>query len=260
MIKIKILILIILFSSWISSSRAQENASTDPEAEFYIYRCAGCHTIGGGNRSGPDLATSIKWSTPDLHAAIKRMEKNVGPLTETEISDLIRFLKDISVNTRIAVQKEKITAKLRADLPTASFEAGKKLFRGGKSLQNGGPSCISCHYFVNEGGSLGVDLTNVKDRVDGVALQSGIENSSYKVMRAIYAKHSVTKEESLHLAEYLSNPEKVDARFSPTADLVMVLAIAGTILFSIFLWLHNRQRKGRMREKLIQKSMRGKNP
>ena len=80
------------------------------------------------------------------------MEKNVGPLSEPDIAQVIEFLKDMDVSGRIARQKQRIEAELRAELPPPSFETGQKLFSGQMTFLNSGPACFSCHHFVNEGG------------------------------------------------------------------------------------------------------------
>ncbi len=234
-----------------SLSWAQNGNAPDKPAEYFFYRCAGCHTVGGGKLTGPDLITATQWSDGDLRTAVKKMEKNVGPLTQTDIEQMVGFLKNRDVSARIVKQKQKIEAKLRAELPPPSFETGQKLFRGNKALFNGGPACISCHRFANEGGALGPDLTLLKDRASGVVLQSAIENSSYKIMRSIYANRKITKEESLHLSEYLSHPEKADLRFAPTIDKVVFWAGVGFSIFFTLLWFLNRQRKGSARESLL---------
>lgn len=238
-----------------SLSVAEEAQPPDKPAEYFFYRCAGCHTVGAGKLTGPDLITATQWSKADLKTAVKKMEKNVGPLSSADVDQIIEFLKDLNVSARIAKQKQKIEAKLRAELPPPSFETGQKLFRGQKTLLNGGPACISCHHFVNEGGSLGPDLTALKDRASGVVLQSAIENSSYKIMRSIYEKRKITKEEALHLSEYLSHPEKSDARFAPTLNMAIYWGGIGFYAFFMLLRNLNRQRKGRTREKLLQKYM-----
>lgn len=250
----KISILFILIVCYTRSSWAQNQPVQDNAAEYYFYRCAGCHTVGGGKLSGPDLIQATQWKHEDLRAGIKKMEKNVGPMTEQDIQQMIDFLKDIDVSARITHQKQKIEASLRAQLPPPSFERGEKLFMGKETLVNRGPACFSCHRFVNEGGSLGVDLTDIKNRASSVVLQSAIENSSYKIMRAIYLKHKITTEESLHLAEYLSHPEKVEQRFAAGMLLVKTLATAGFGVFILLLWALNQRRKGPTRKNLVREN------
>jgi cytochrome c2 len=229
----------------------------DRSAEYFFYRCAGCHTVGGGKLTGPDLITAAGWSSVDLKSAVKKMEKNVGPLTQADIDQIADFLKDPMVSARISNQKQKVEAKLRAELPPPSYEMGQNLFRGRKSLSNGGPACITCHRFANEGGSLGPELTPVKEKLTGVALQSAIENSSYKVMRSIYEKRKITKEESLHLAEYLSHPEKAKSRFGPSIGWVIFLAMGGLIGCIAWLVFMNSKRKGRAKDILFRKGEKG---
>lgn len=251
-----IFISVISIAAVASLAAAQETETPDMAAEYFVYRCAGCHTIGGGNLSGPDLTTSIKWSDADLKTAVKKMEKNTGPISEPELHQMVEFLKDLSVAERISRQKEKIEAKFHSDLPPASYETGQKLFQGQKPLSNGGPACFTCHYFVNGGGTLGPDLTSLKDRASGIVLQSAIKNSSYKIMRPIYEKHKISPEEALHLTEYLEHPEKNPKKFAPTLRTVARTALGGTGLFFILLWYLNRQRKGSTRKKLLQQHSR----
>ena len=146
-------------------SRAEESKAPDKQAEYFFYRCAGCHTVGGGKLTGPDLLTATQWSKADLENAIKKMVKNVGPMSPEDIAQAADFLKDPGVSARIAQQKKKIEAKLRAELPPPSFRIGEELFRGDKVLLNGGPACTGCHRFAQEGGGLGPDLSLLKERV-----------------------------------------------------------------------------------------------
>lgn len=230
---------------------AQETNPQDQAAEYFFYRCAGCHTVGAGKLSGPDLISASRWSEADLATAIKKMEKNVGPLTEPDVRMLIEFLKDFNVSSRIAKQKEKIEAKFRAELPPPSFDEGEKLFRGQKNLSSGGPACVSCHHFVTGGAALGPDLTHIKERTSLIVLQSALEQANYKIMRPIYAKHKISKTEALHLAEYLMHPEKVKRSYSPASRQAYLLAWGWFTLFFVGIWILNKRRKGPTRRNLL---------
>ncbi|GEM_PF-2385422 len=247
-------IVMIIMLGMVPLSWAEETEPQDKPAEFFIAHCADCHTIGGGELAGPDLAGTAAWSPADLKKAVKTMEDNVGALTPEDIELITGFLKDPDATTRIAKQTHKTESVAPALLPPHAFETGQQLFRGGKALANGGSACINCHYFSNEGGSLGPDLTLVKDRLSGVALQSAVENAGFKIMRRIYENKKITKEESLYLSEFLSHPEKSDSRFVPTLRNVAGMAGGGLGVFLFLLWGLNRQIKGRARENLIKKS------
>jgi len=250
-----VVVLTVLFVNVMSSFSFAQEESVDKPAELFLSNCAGCHTVGGGDLIGPDLKEATQWSNEDLRSAIKRMEENTGPMTESDINQLLEFLKDLNVSERIQQQQERqerVEAKPRTELPKASFETGQQLFRGNKPLANRGPSCFACHHFVNEGGSLGPDLTHLNKSFSSAVLQSAIEKSSYKVMRPIYEKKPITQEEALHLAEYLSHPEKVKPRlFVVTAHSIIIFSAVGFTAFFVLIWIMNKKRKGPTREKLV---------
>ena len=75
-------------------------------ADFYLSRCAGCHTVGEGELSGPDLLTSTQWPAPDLAKAVERMEKNVGPMTGDVVAFLVELLQDSEVKPRLSAARE----------------------------------------------------------------------------------------------------------------------------------------------------------
>ena len=253
--RFSVVIFFCAFTGLASFSWGQEAEAPDKPVEYFFYRCSGCHTVGGGKLTGPDLITAAQWSSADLGPAIKKMEKNVGPLSEPDIAQMIEFLKDLNVSGRITRQKQRIEAKLRAELPPPSFETGQKLFSGQMAFFNGGPACVSCHRFVNGGGSLGPDLTHIKDRASGVVLQSAIENASYRIMRSIYEKHKISKEESLHLSEFLTHPEKAEIRSVPTMRKAEGLALGGAGGFFVLLWVLNQRRKGPTRKNLLRRNL-----
>ena len=246
------LVLVVGSQGWVSAAL---KGKTDAAAEHFFYRCAGCHTIGEGALSGPDLKTVRTWSDADLTAAVTRMQKNTGPLSKADIQEMVRFLKDMNAGQRIKDQKGRLEAKARSELPAPSYDRGQRLFRGQKPLANGGLACISCHRFVDEGGSLGPDLTRIKEHLQGAALRSGIENAGYKVMRSIYKDRKITRQEALHLAEYLSRPEEKKKRFAPTVGTVGLLAIIGVGGCLAGIGVLNRRRKGSTRKRFLQQHL-----
>ena len=67
----------------------------DPQAGSKLFegKCMGCHTVGKGVLVGPDLAGTKSWPDDKLQAAVKGMEKTVGPLTPDEVNNLVDYLK-----------------------------------------------------------------------------------------------------------------------------------------------------------------------
>lgn len=184
-----------------------EPAQDDPAADLYLSRCAGCHTIGEGYLSGPDLAPSTEWPAPDLTKAVERMEKNVGPMTDEQVASLVELLKHAELKQRLSAARERQVAEMAATLEPASPAAGEELFHGKRAFGNRGVSCSACHRAGVRGGNLAADLTDSYTRLGEQALISAAENPGFPLMRAAYASHPVTRQEAVHLAAYL---ERVD--------------------------------------------------
>ena len=181
----------------------QAKPSDDQSAKLFNQKCSGCHTIGKGTLVGPDLAGVSGWNAQELAGSVKRMEKMIGPLTDDEVKGLVEFLKDSKVNDRLKQQEEKVLApSLSKD--SGSAKLGAELFMGQKSFANGGMACNACHQVNGQGGTMGPDLTLISDKMGDNALLSACEQASFKVMKAVYRNHQITREESLHLVKFFN--------------------------------------------------------
>jgi mono/diheme cytochrome c family protein len=194
---------------------AEDAVAREPEedlaADFYLSRCAGCHTIGEGALSGPDLAPATGWPAADLTKAVERMEKNVGPMTAEQVASVVELLKSEDVKPRLSAARERQVAEMAATLEPASPAAGEALFHGGRAFANGGVACSACHRAGGpgrvRGGTLAADLTGAATRLGEQALVAAAENPGFPLMRASYGSRPVTRQEAIHLAAYL---EEVD--------------------------------------------------
>lgn len=200
-----------------------DSIKADPGARRYLTACAGCHRLEGAKLNGPALAHVSAWPPEQLQAAIKRMEKNVGPLSEADLGNLGDFLRSPHAKARLAIQEEQIRAQFAKTLAPADAGIGRRLFRGEQGLANGGLACASCHRFAGVGGRLGPDLSDVVIRLGKTPLTSGIANASYKVMAPHYQRHPITAQEAAHLAEYLAGADSGVTGPRP----VPILALAG---------------------------------
>ncbi|MFN8550510.1 MAG: c-type cytochrome [Candidatus Obscuribacterales bacterium] len=184
--------------------------------KLYNDKCSGCHTIGGGNLVGPDLSSSQKASDIDLTKAVKRMEANVGPLSDDEVNQLVKFIKEpkaaaqlkgdgstLSKTESPVEQPTSESAKSQELKELGSSDIGAKLFDGRAAFKNGGVSCVACHQAEGVGGSLGPDLTHVANKMNEVALASACEHTAYKIMKPTYQDHKISRQEALDLARYL---------------------------------------------------------
>lgn len=190
----------------------------DKTAKLFALKCSGCHTVGGGDLSGPDLKKSSTFQYEDLLKAISRMQEQVGPLSNEEMNELAKFLKSEMANERIKQENQRIAKleELKLDPPNAKI--GRELFVGIKPFKNGGLSCISCHNVASAptwgGGKLGVALENTYKKFGKHNLASAIENCNWKVMKEAYKNHPITKQEAIHLVGFFRQVKDEPAKNS----------------------------------------------
>lgn len=232
---------------------------------LFSSKCSGCHTIGGGDAVGPDLAQTKEWTDDKLKAAVEKMAAMSGGLTGEEITALVSYLKNPNTEANTSSEKQenpqseqpasKTAAEtdIEVDLP-GSYEEGKMLYFGQKSLENGGMSCISCHQSGSPEG-LGPDLSRITEKYKGRALVSACKQAPFKVMQAAYRNHPITEAEALNLAKYLSGDKNKSSEKTETEKPLPIPAIGGgaAIAFLAMLALGYRNRNRGVREKLKRK-------
>ncbi|MBI2996597.1 MAG: c-type cytochrome [Candidatus Melainabacteria bacterium] len=230
----------VLFSFSVSSY------ANDKQASLFISKCSGCHSIDDESE-GLDLIKSASLPYGELIKAIKRMEENVGPMEESEIKSHADFVKSKNAKERIKQELKKESQSTEApsdtltegELDPQNIEAGKKLFFGQKSFKNNGLSCISCHsssdHTLLGGGKLGPRLEGLFKKYSKNSLITAIENASWKIMKAVYKDHPITKQESVHLVAYLESLEENKTKESNwlfhTIGLVGCLFLFGLLAF-----------------------------
>jgi len=223
-------------------------------AALFSEKCAGCHTIGGGNLVGPDLAPSAKWSTKDLAKSIKDMEKNVGPLTSEEVDSLVAYLKQPQTAKASSDSQAKPVVQPQKDaLPTSegssltvesgSIISGARLFVGDESFKNGGLSCVACHRVDAAGGNLGPDLTAISEKMPQAALVSACEHTPYKVMKDAYKDHAITRQEALNLAAYLGSLKSAHSKLKDP-PVAMFGALFALFVFAVIAFGYRNRNTG----------------
>ncbi|MCB9367308.1 MAG: c-type cytochrome [Calditrichaeota bacterium] len=219
---------------------ADTTVQVDVAAQSYAQKCAGCHTIGGGKLTGPDLLPTRAWPKSDLSAKIKLMEPRVGPLTQEDIDQFVDLLHDSRAQERVHIAQELAAKAVAAKLEPASKSEGQKLFEGTTSLANGGIACITCHTTGAQGGTFGPDLTSLHTRLSKVAMISAIQQTQYKVMSGTYQNHPITAQEAVHLAEYLTSPESMP-KSSAEKNVPVLGASLGVIGFLVVVGLYRKR-------------------
>lgn len=234
---------------------AAEPEKADPAAQLFMLKCAGCHTIGGGQLSGPDLRPVQTWPRQNVDPAILRMEKNVGPLKVEDIELLADFLQAPDTAGRLADERKRIALKELATLEPANAAAGEALFFGSKPLTNRGLSCAACHAVSGRGGNLASDLTGSFAKMGEVPLGSAIEGVTFPLMKAAYADNAITKQETVHLVKYLESAGKgtgEPARVPP----LHAIGTVGAVASLIGLTQHFRKRNRGVRAALVREALR----
>ncbi|HLI58095.1 MAG TPA: cytochrome c [Solirubrobacteraceae bacterium] len=218
-------------------------AAGSPSAgeKLFAADCSSCHTIGGGDRVGPDLKGVVARSgrawvrafianpdkafasgDPKAAALLKRFHgvkmPNFG-LAAAQVDDLVAYL---------AGAPPTAGGSPPAAAPPGDAAAGERLFSGATALAHGGPACISCHTVAGVGafggGNVGRDLTRAYSRLGGAAgIQSLLAQIPFPGMRASFAGHPLTARERADLAAYL----RTTVARTPPADPVWALVGLG---------------------------------
>jgi mono/diheme cytochrome c family protein len=206
-------------------------------------KCGSCHTLGEGDRTGPDLLGVTKRRTPawmkrfvagpgaaidsgdPVANGLVRQFKNVRmpdqTLTDEDFDGLVAYLDGCAASggCRIATGQVKNAREgTRSDVAR-----GRRLFEGRTRLANGGPPCISCHNVrgvgVVGGGTLAKDLTFVYARLGDAGLSSALENTPFPLMTHIYPRAPLREYEAFQLKSFLyqssrdGTPARVDQNF-----------------------------------------------
>ncbi|MFQ5932654.1 MAG: c-type cytochrome [Nitrospiraceae bacterium] len=237
--------------------------------EIFHDQCVACHTIGGGPLVGPDLQGVIEkrereWLTrwilePDKMlaegdpiASAMLVEFNDVPmpnlgLTEAQVAAIIAYIESGPI-----VTQDK--SDIEPPIPVAGdSESGRLLFIGGSRLANGGPACISCHSVAGvgalAGGTLGPDLTKVRDRYGEAGLAAALEGLPFPSMRGVYSEKPLTEDEVADLFAYFAQTSQ---RTSEPVNLSFVLiGVAGFLLLLLLSQLIWRKRLRAVRAPMV---------
>ena len=176
-------------------------------ARLFNDACASCHTVGGGELAGPDLAGVAHWPVPELRNAVKRMQDNAGALTTQQIDELVALLQARDVKAQLAGGSAPVPIlEIPPEERAASAETGRRLFFGEEVFANHGTPCFACHTVAGRGGNLAVDLTQIHAKRGDAAVLIAAQQPPFPLMKAAYSNHTVTKQEAYHLLAFLKQP------------------------------------------------------
>lgn len=241
--------------------------------------CAGCHTIGGGKRVGPDLKGaaerhSEEWLLKFIKssqsviasgdpAAVKLFEEfNKTPMpdmpqfSEADIKEIIEYIKGGGSGSGggMAVSFPEPTA--------AEIDRGRRLFQGLIRLENGGPACNSCHHVTNDavigGGVLAKDLTQVFSRVGAPGVSAILGKPPFPVMEAAYKDAPLAQNEARDIVGFLQDVDKKQALQTPV-DYGNRLVAGGSAMFVALAGLYGviwrRRKPGPVNRKIFERQV-----
>jgi mono/diheme cytochrome c family protein len=238
---------------------------------LFAEKCASCHSIGKGDRVGPDLknvherradpwltamiATPGKMlnSDADARELLKKYNNVRMPelgLDQEQTASLVELIKRCSVETcNLAGVFRAVTESTPADA-----ELGRQLFVGETAFAAGGPPCVSCHAARGidapiAGGTLAKDLTHVFARLGDEGLDGAIKNPAFPLMTDIYAKNKIDKDEAFALRSFLSASNRATSDGDSIS--VFLAAVVGTVFCLFILNLFWRRRLRGVRKPML---------
>ncbi|MFZ1699507.1 MAG: c-type cytochrome [Pyrinomonadaceae bacterium] len=256
----------------------------DPGAKVFETKCYSCHSIGGGDKQGPDLKgvtdrrssqwleeftrspTAMSKKDPAAAELFKKFAPTImpdQPLTAEEFTSIVELIRSLSAKNEMFVPAG---AKLAREIQPGDVEGGRDYFTGRKRFENGGVSCGSCHAMNNlgwlGGGTLGPNLTaaNIKYRDPELILI--LQNPNFPTMTEMFRDHKLTDEEIVQLFAYfqnskLENPNAPIVATAPSATIdpkFLAMGFGLAILSLVGLNFHWRKRHKGVREEIVRRS------
>lgn len=250
-----------------TAAPAWGSAAAEAGKALFGEKCSPCHTIGGGRRTGPDLAgvTSRRdrdWLTRFISAPDRMIAggdpiasgllveyripmPNLG-LDSSQVEAILAFLSAPAV---VAPPQPGTTvpASPTAQVPpSGNARSGEALFVGRIAFRNGGSPCAACHNVSGAsplgGGTLGPDLTGAYARFGEAGISSILASLPFPTMKPIFDSRPLTPEERENLKAYF----RQSAGHPPGAPwaAIGVLAAGGWI---VLLLLTQAAWRGRLR-------------
>ncbi len=234
-------------------------ARADDPAKDFKQNCYSCHTIGGGDRTGPDLRDASKrkdrewlirfildpsgvldsgdpYAQKLLEAAGGQRMTNIAGMNRDRASALLDLIDAESAKTnKNDLRFPGVTVSDRPFTP-ADVERGRRLFVGLEPLRKGGPACIGCHTIGGMGalggGRLGPDLTKIWEKYQTrKKFGSWLSGPATATMQPTFREREMhMEEEILPLIAYLHDTAKNESEDDrPSALLFVLLGLAGAI-------------------------------
>jgi len=233
--------------------------------DYFRQNCVGCHTIGGGRLTGPDLKDLSKRQEREWLVKFLMNPKAVIDSGDSYAQKILEESRNVPMPTPPGITKdraEKLLDLIEAEslldksqfqgmkISTAPFTdvdraKGRDIFLGPQRLKAGGAACVSCHSMADTpalgGGQLGADLTNIYERLKGrKPLSAWLQAPGTETMQPIFKNHPLSEDEIHALVAYFESTaaqRPADSSAGRVAFLLsgLVAAIIGVFFLDI-LW------------------------
>ena len=240
-----------------ATAQAQDApTASDPTVDLFARKCASCHTVGKGQRVGPDLKGALDrrdrgWlerfikapsTMLDADPAARQLVAQFGGvrmpdlgLSDGDVTALTDLISRCSAEPCDLVGAfTPVTTATAADI-----SSGRDLFLGRAALKSGAAQCVSCHTVQGAGGGiagglLAKDLTNVYGRLGDQGLDAALKSPAFPVMNRIFAEHPLQPDEVFALRAFLYDANRKEPAAEDALSLTLV-AFLGTIAVLIAL-------------------------
>ncbi|MBS2021756.1 MAG: cytochrome c [Deltaproteobacteria bacterium] len=226
------------------ASRAADPAPEDtPAGRLFGERCTSCHTLGEGDKVGPDLLgvtdrRALPWigqflrgpgklidsGDPTAAALFKKFNGVRMPdqnLADAEIAALLEFFAACTAKKGCHPSSG---PKLGLDATPEEIALGRALFTGEAHFSKGGPACIECHsargVSLITRGMVGGDLTFAWARLHDGPLNEAIGAAALE--RAAYGANGPTDAEKFALRGYFADLARDGSRPPSRDDFVQL--------------------------------------
>lgn len=230
-------------------------AAPSATALLFGKRCGGCHSIGEGDRAGPDLLGVLKrrdrkWvatfirgpgavidagdaTANELLNRFKGARMPDQTLSDDEISSLFGYFEECAAKGGCRLATSKV--KPARDATPEEVAAGKALFEGRTPLLNGGAPCISCHSArgagVIGGGTLAKDLTHAFARLGEQGISSALGSTPFPIMKDLYGRAPLSDQEAFRIKAFLYGASADPAPPPVDHDFLYIGALAALASF-----------------------------